>query len=652
MDHPVFRAIILLFAALWGTIAVGAPQDVILVLDNSGSMRKLDPGFLSREEAADFLDELPEDFNVGLILFDQTVRLTNPLAPATTAHKAALRASLRAMDLRGQFTDSPAAIERAILELSLRGRPQVARSIVFASDGIVDTGSAALDQERARWLREDLTREAAAGKIRLLPLAFTAGADLDMLSALAERTRGEMARAVKPEELEAAYTEVQALLMRSASTVDPEIAAKAARKAESLGAEEKAALESLAAETGVAFEELLAGVETATDEASSAAAPAASSEDGADTEMLFEETSESEVEAATETEGEAEILEEFLTATPESLAAEVGAKTTSDNAKKAETLVISPEERAALEQMSRESGVPVEDLYRELQSAPSDAPVVTADKKTGLLATSPALAGTGVVLLLGLTAVLWWRRRTGHGPAEDPSSAAAHKGHATLVDVHAITDTPRRTLTGRQMVIGRTVGVDTEHVDYFVINKATVGRRHAILKQKDGAWWLVDLGSVNGTFVNGERVLGERQLHHGDRIRFHKFEFEFSTEGTDVPPSASFAGDQTLISERSALLAAGLSAEDLAALEADREAFFSNPDGEDVNVEPRAVAGKDDRTLDDGRAAALLSERSAAAEILGTDLTFEVPVPALSKPEIDPDLQKTQRLQPPGPGAS
>ncbi|MBM4228646.1 MAG: FHA domain-containing protein [Gammaproteobacteria bacterium] len=202
------------------------------------------------------------------------------------------------------------------------------------------------------------------------------------------------------------------------------------------------------------------------------------------------------------------------------------------------------------------------------------------------------------------------------------------------------------------MVIGRTMGVDTEHVDYFVINKATVGRRHAILKQKDGAWWLVDLGSVNGTFVNDERVLGERQLRPGDRIRFHKFEFAFTTEGKESPQAGTFSGEQTLVSDRNTLLAAGLSAEDLAALEADREAFFSNPDGDDVNIEPRAVAGRDDRTLDDGRAAALLSERSAAAAALGKDLTFEVPVPAAVKPAVDPDLQKTQRLHPPAPDSA
>lgn len=650
MGHLFSRAALLLLAALWGVTAWGAPLDLVLVLDNSGSMRKLDPSFLSREKAADFLDALPEEFNVGLILFDQTVRLTNPLAPATADHKAALRASLRSMDLRGQFTDSPAAVERAILELSLRGRPQVPRTIVFASDGIVDTGSASLDRERADWLRDDLTREASAGKIRLLALAFTAGADLVMLNALAERTRGEMVRAVNPEDLEAAYAGLRDLLTRETPVVDAEIAAAAAQKAARLSPEEKAALEALAKETGVALEELLAGVETESDAPDSGETPVAPAEDVGDAEALFEEIPEDESDpesVASEAVSEAEILEEFLSATPESLAAEAGAKSATDGKDATETLVLSPEERRALEEMSRETGVPVEDLYRELQSAPADAPVITADKKTGLLARQPALVWGGGGLLVLMAALLWWRLRSGSTSVGAATTARHSSGRAMLVDVHGITGTPSRALGGRQMVVGRTMGVDTEQVDYFVINKATVGRRHAILKQKDGVWWLVDLGSVNGTFVNDERVLGERQLRPGDRIRFHKFEFEFATEGRESPQAVPYSGDQTLASERNALLAAGLSAEDLAALEADREAFFSNPDGDDVNIEPRAVAGRDDRTLGDGRAAAQLSERSAEAA-LGKDLTFEVPVPAAGKAAVDPDLQKTQRLQSPG----
>jgi len=56
-----------------------------------------------------------------------------------------------------------------------------------------------------------------------------------------------------------------------------------------------------------------------------------------------------------------------------------------------------------------------------------------------------------------------------------------------------------------------------------------VSRRHAILKtHDDGDCWIEDLGSRNGTFVNGERLCGkERLLRDGDTIAVAFFEFKF-----------------------------------------------------------------------------------------------------------------------------
>src|SRR5579859_870107 len=45
-----------------------------------------------------------------------------------------------------------------------------------------------------------------------------------------------------------------------------------------------------------------------------------------------------------------------------------------------------------------------------------------------------------------------------------------------------------------------------------------VSKEHCILEQRDGRFVLRDLGSLNGTYVNGERVRGETPLKHGDEI--------------------------------------------------------------------------------------------------------------------------------------
>jgi len=53
-----------------------------------------------------------------------------------------------------------------------------------------------------------------------------------------------------------------------------------------------------------------------------------------------------------------------------------------------------------------------------------------------------------------------------------------------------------------------------------------VSRRHAEIRQEDDAYWIFDLGSMNGTLVNGKRVDRER-LDDGDRITLGSTEIVF-----------------------------------------------------------------------------------------------------------------------------
>ncbi|MFN0079531.1 MAG: FHA domain-containing protein [Prosthecobacter sp.] len=58
-----------------------------------------------------------------------------------------------------------------------------------------------------------------------------------------------------------------------------------------------------------------------------------------------------------------------------------------------------------------------------------------------------------------------------------------------------------------------------------------VSRRHAIIQaQGEREFWLVDLGSANGTCVNGRRISQSVRLHNGDIIRIASSELEFCTE--------------------------------------------------------------------------------------------------------------------------
>src|SRR5262249_51737592 len=57
----------------------------------------------------------------------------------------------------------------------------------------------------------------------------------------------------------------------------------------------------------------------------------------------------------------------------------------------------------------------------------------------------------------------------------------------------------------------------------IVLDDSSVSRRHAEVRVSDNAWWVRDLESTNGTYVNGVRLgAGERQLHPRDIVQFGK----------------------------------------------------------------------------------------------------------------------------------
>jgi CheY-like chemotaxis protein len=85
-------------------------------------------------------------------------------------------------------------------------------------------------------------------------------------------------------------------------------------------------------------------------------------------------------------------------------------------------------------------------------------------------------------------------------------------------------------------VVGRSSECD------YQIGHPLISRRHCALDLRDGEIWLQDLGSLNGTYLNGERVKDPRPLHDGDRVDLSFLPYEVclpkSPEGSVVQPDS------------------------------------------------------------------------------------------------------------------
>ncbi|MDP8970280.1 MAG: FHA domain-containing protein [Actinomycetota bacterium] len=58
--------------------------------------------------------------------------------------------------------------------------------------------------------------------------------------------------------------------------------------------------------------------------------------------------------------------------------------------------------------------------------------------------------------------------------------------------------------------------------DLAIPNDRTLSRLHAVFEHFPAGWCITDLSSRNGTFVNGQRILGQHPLRSGDDIRVGK----------------------------------------------------------------------------------------------------------------------------------
>jgi len=385
-----FRRCAIAAILLLATLPAFAARDVVLVLDNSGSMRQNDPSRLAVPAVAEFIAGQPRDTRVAIVLFATEAQLVLPLMPAEVAGDGEAATALRKFNYRGLWTQTAAGVERALYELRSEGRAEATRAIVLMTDGLIDTNDARRDAELHTWLRQDLAGQAKREGVHIFGIAFTERADFQLLQSLASTTGGEYFRVLNPEGIGRALKRIDAVLLDAGAAPPARDAATAA-------------------------------AETAPGSQLDAAQPLA-------------------------------------------------------------------------------------------EAAPDDG---TQDSGWGWWV-------LGGLALLAIAVALGWAfrltRSAGHKPAAEEED---HGPTAVLYNSHE-----RHELGAQPVVIGRAGGADPTR-QYIIVPEKTVGRWHATIERRGQTFWVRDEGSVNGTFINDERVIGEQPLKHRDTLRVHTHAFEF-----------------------------------------------------------------------------------------------------------------------------
>jgi DNA-binding SARP family transcriptional activator len=120
---------------------------------------------------------------------------------------------------------------------------------------------------------------------------------------------------------------------------------------------------------------------------------------------------------------------------------------------------------------------------------------------------------------------------------------------AAAVEVVSARRSCRIELLSERMTVGKALENDVQ------VDDPSVSHLHAVLERFSAGWCVTDLGSSNGTWLNGERIWSSRRLRHDDEIRIGKTRLLFrlptgaAEPGTDVegPPPPLTARERDVL---------------------------------------------------------------------------------------------------------
>lgn len=134
-----------------------------------------------------------------------------------------------------------------------------------------------------------------------------------------------------------------------------------------------------------------------------------------------------------------------------------------------------------------------------------------------LLALRIALA-TLLYAFLGVAFYILWREIRRH----EREPAAAHRPGVLTIEEGQD--------AGKSISLRPVTMIGRAEDNTLLLDDPFASTNHALVLWREGQWWLEDLESHNGTYLNGERIERPRPLASGDHIRIGSNLLRFTLE--------------------------------------------------------------------------------------------------------------------------
>lgn len=91
----------------------------------------------------------------------------------------------------------------------------------------------------------------------------------------------------------------------------------------------------------------------------------------------------------------------------------------------------------------------------------------------------------------------------------------------------------KKTRSNQTIILENFLSLGRDSENNLILDESYISKRHAVIIKKDDGYYIEDLNSSNGTFLNGKQVMSSTRIYDQDIIELGSFQYRFNQGDED-----------------------------------------------------------------------------------------------------------------------